>query len=83
MTVDHFIPEALGGSSEAHNLLPCCDRCNSSKKSRDPVTWMRQVGVPESRIAVLLQVTSDPGWRRPPNLTIARTQLTYLTKRRR
>ncbi len=33
-TVDHIIPESLGGSSEAHNLCLACWRCNLIKGNR-------------------------------------------------
>jgi len=31
VTFDHIIPRAKGGTSEIHNLMPCCKTCNISK----------------------------------------------------
>ena len=81
LTVDHFVAERLGGTSQPHNLVPCCDRCNSSKRHRDAVEWMRLVGVPERHIAILQRVTSDPAWRKPPDLVVSRVELTYPSAR--
>jgi hypothetical protein len=36
LTVDHVLPEALGGSDEASNLVTACDSCNSGKTSTSP-----------------------------------------------
>ena len=33
-TVDHILPNALGGTSDPGNLIACCRRCNSSKADR-------------------------------------------------
>lgn len=33
LTVDHVIPQALGGSDEPSNLVTACDPCNSGKTS--------------------------------------------------
>lgn len=38
LTVDHVIPEALGGSSEPDNLVTACDVCNSGKSSTHPAS---------------------------------------------
>jgi hypothetical protein len=44
-TVDHIIPEALGGSSDIANLCFCCFWCNNFKqartRARDPCTGRR------------------------------------------
>lgn len=31
MTLDHYIPLALGGTSDEDNLVLCCATCNSDK----------------------------------------------------
>src|SRR5438270_93027 len=31
LTIDHYQPRALGGPTEADNLVYCCFRCNSYK----------------------------------------------------
>lgn len=36
LTVDHVIPEALGGSDEPTNLVAACTHCNSGKSSVPP-----------------------------------------------
>lgn len=44
-TVDHIVPEALGGSTDLSNLCLCCSWCNSFKQlrtqARDPQTGLR------------------------------------------
>lgn len=37
---DHFYPLARGGLHCVENIVPACQACNSSKKSRDPVEFM-------------------------------------------
>lgn len=37
-TLDHIWPNSYGGDSTRDNLLPCCDSCNSAKKS-DYASW--------------------------------------------
>lgn len=45
LTVDHFQPQAKGGSDELENLVYCCVRCNQYKvdywpnQPRDPQLW--------------------------------------------
>lgn len=36
LTVDHVVPQALGGKDEAENLVACCMDCNSGKSSINP-----------------------------------------------
>lgn len=36
LTVDHVLPEALGGSDEASNLVTACQPCNAGKSSIAP-----------------------------------------------
>lgn len=36
LTVDHVLPDALGGSDEAENLVTACADCNSGKSSIAP-----------------------------------------------
>lgn len=33
MTVDHVVPQSMGGSSRIDNLLPSCSECNTEKGS--------------------------------------------------
>lgn len=60
MVVDHFVPEAHGGEDSVWNLVPACDRCNSSKQAHDPGLWMEAVGVPAFRQAALWRVVHLP-----------------------
>lgn len=36
---DHVIPLAKGGTHTPNNLIPCCQKCNSSKCDSDIVIW--------------------------------------------
>jgi len=40
-TVDHYLPEALGGTNEGPNLRWCCWDCNQAKKDLHPIEWER------------------------------------------
>jgi len=39
-TLDHWMPVALGGSSELENLRLCCRRCNNLKADMHPLVWL-------------------------------------------
>lgn len=39
---DHFIPISRGGSNCLGNIVPCCKRCNTSKRNLDPDKWYKQ-----------------------------------------
>jgi 5-methylcytosine-specific restriction protein A len=39
LTMDHIIPLSRGGRSTRDNLVPCCKKCNTRKKSSLPVEW--------------------------------------------
>jgi hypothetical protein len=41
-SLDHIVPRFKSGSSNRHNLLPCCRRCNSNKGSEDMRKWFEQ-----------------------------------------
>ena len=36
LTIDHVVPQALGGSDNPDNLVACCKDCNSGKTSINP-----------------------------------------------
>mgnify|MGYP000243359702 CR=1 FL=1 len=38
-TVDHYLPEALGGTNSQRNLRWCCWACNQAKGSMHPDEW--------------------------------------------
>jgi 5-methylcytosine-specific restriction endonuclease McrA len=40
MTIDHFMPKALGGSDKLDNLRPACIPCNQRKADMHPDDWM-------------------------------------------
>lgn len=42
-TWDHVIPTSRGGSNEAANVIPACQRCNRDKADRDPATWLGEL----------------------------------------
>jgi len=53
---DHIRPVVRGGQTEQGNIVPACQRCNSSKKARSVFAFVR--GGPESVILDLLDVMS-------------------------
>jgi len=40
LTLDHVIPISKGGADAEHNLVPCCQSCNSSKHNTELVEWL-------------------------------------------
>lgn len=60
MAVDHVYPSSMGGGNNIHNLVPACDRCNSSKANLDPWEWMTAAGVPAIRQASIGRVIHLP-----------------------
>ncbi|MAH48029.1 hypothetical protein CMI37_19560 [Candidatus Pacearchaeota archaeon] len=38
-TIDHVIPKAQGGTSEKHNVVYSCRRCNLEKGDKLPAGW--------------------------------------------
>lgn len=49
LTMDHFVPVALGGRTEPGNLLPCCQPCNSKKSAMPPEKWLAKIGYEDRR----------------------------------
>lgn len=43
-TWDHVHPVVNGGKTEPGNIVPCCVRCNSSKRDRDLCEWLDKTG---------------------------------------
>ncbi|MDK2866232.1 MAG: hypothetical protein PWP51_858 [Clostridiales bacterium] len=39
MTLDHYYPKSMGGSTEVFNLVCCCKQCNRLKRSQVPKDW--------------------------------------------
>lgn len=60
LVLDHFEPSSMGGGDDIWNLLPACDRCNTSKTNLDPWGWMDVVGVPLVRQSAILRVRHLP-----------------------
>lgn len=42
LTVEHVLALSKGGLDEAANVIPACDRCNSSKNDRPVEEWFRR-----------------------------------------
>lgn len=61
--VDHFFPESTGGSSKPMNLVPACPTCNKHKMDREPMAWLKAVGVPIKRREWLWKVVHNPEFR--------------------
>jgi 5-methylcytosine-specific restriction endonuclease McrA len=41
-SLDHIVPRFRSGSSNRHNLLPACRRCNAGKASYSMEEWYRK-----------------------------------------
>ena len=41
-SLDHIVPRFKSGSSNRHNLLPACRRCNSNKASTPIQIWFEE-----------------------------------------
>lgn len=39
ITMDHIVPLTCGGKSTKENLVPCCKKCNTAKKTMMPLEW--------------------------------------------
>lgn len=64
-SVDHYLPQALGGTNHRSNLRLACKPCNGAKADRHPDEW-RPVVVP----AVI-------GWRERRNALLSRCAPRY------
>ena len=61
-TLDHLIPQDLGGGNESTNLVTCCKSCNSTKGSKslkDFMTWLRDSGVDTDKSNIELFETKE------------------------
>lgn len=47
-TKDHYIPTALGGTSDVNNLVPACEECN----------WAKDCLIPEAFFVLCSQVVA-------------------------
>ncbi|GDZ04288.1 HNH endonuclease [Bifidobacterium pseudocatenulatum] len=60
LTVDHVVPQALGGRDEAENLVACCMECNSGKSSINPdEPLVAQVSEEATRFHRLLKIAIE------------------------
>lgn len=48
-TVDHYIPQALGGTNQAGNLRWACKPCNQAKADMPPEEWELRKPLPVAR----------------------------------
>lgn len=39
-TLDHWVPQLMGGKSQRNNLVLACRDCNNKKASMTPWEWM-------------------------------------------
>ena len=42
MTIDHIIPQSLGGTNELMNVVCCCEDCNRDKSHTEVEIWYFQ-----------------------------------------
>jgi 5-methylcytosine-specific restriction endonuclease McrA len=45
LTLDHFLPRALGGGNGADNLITCCSTCNSRRQHTPALTYAAGLGL--------------------------------------
>lgn len=41
---DHIVPISQGGRTTPGNIVPACNKCNSSKNNQDVFEWMNKKG---------------------------------------
>jgi len=44
-TYDHIVPVSKGGQTTPGNIVPACNFCNSSKKTKDVIQWLDKKGI--------------------------------------
>lgn len=44
LTIDHLLPTRKGGEDIPENYVWACNSCNSSKRDRDVIAWLREKG---------------------------------------
>ncbi|MGA9378993.1 MAG: HNH endonuclease [Phormidium sp.] len=42
---DHIVPISKGGRTTPGNIVPACNKCNSSKNNQDVFEWMNKKGI--------------------------------------
>ncbi|MCK5606400.1 HNH endonuclease [Candidatus Pacearchaeota archaeon] len=61
LTIDHLLPQALGGTNRAKNLVTACRSCNAKKgkKSlRQFFSWLRKLGIDTDKISLRIRRTT-------------------------
>ena len=62
LTMDHVVPVSNGGVTEADNIVPACQSCNSSKQNKDIIEWYTaQPFYSKSRLEIILKFTKKGG----------------------
>jgi 5-methylcytosine-specific restriction endonuclease McrA len=65
LTIDHFLPRALGGDNATDNLITACDRCNYARADRPAfaflyVRCLQQASEAGRRLAAVVQRKALP-----------------------
>ena len=56
LTLDHITPKIYRGSNRADNLITACHECNSKRKDKTVVQFLRDMGYDESTVAEIVLV---------------------------
>lgn len=56
LTIDHILPISRGGTNEFHNLVLCCQSCNSKKSNNNVFDFCRinNISVPQIILNLLI-----------------------------
>lgn len=49
--LDHIVPVSKGGTNDSDNCLPCCKRCNSSKRDKDLNVWLKTAKIAKEALS--------------------------------
>ncbi len=61
MEIEHVLPISKGGAHDISNIVPACQKCNSSKRVNQMEDWYRsQPFFSELRLRKIQSVTGDP-----------------------
>lgn len=72
LALDHLMPRERGLGDRADNLVPACRSCNSSKRDRDCLTWLKSRGefprlmVLRRYLKLAFALSSERDWLRMP-----------------
>lgn len=45
MTIDHVVPLSKGGDNHIRNIVPCCSKCNTRKRSRSESEYLEVLDI--------------------------------------